>query len=234
MELIAREMAPHKRVALVAHDNMKAPLLNWVLRRKEELKLHHLYATGTTGTLCSARRRSCPLPASSPAPWEDQQLGALIAEGKIDVMIFFWDPSIPPPTILTSRPRCASRPSGTSRSPPTRRRRTSSWTARTCSRHSASRCPTTPATSRPEPNKQRQTAKSRNRCPALFSWGEGQRWRLFCANLGLAFMICSTCSSLILPRDSPRTLWSAEGAPAGRSSGHGSGSRPPFSRAGLP
>ncbi len=42
MEQIAREMAPHKRVALVAHDNMKTPLLNWVMRRKEELKLHHL------------------------------------------------------------------------------------------------------------------------------------------------------------------------------------------------
>ena len=47
---IQREMAGHKRVALVAHDNMKQALIDWVKVRAEELKLHHLYATGTTGS----------------------------------------------------------------------------------------------------------------------------------------------------------------------------------------
>ncbi len=48
-----REMAAHKRVALVAHDNKKQDLLRWVTTRSEQLKLHHLYATGTTGTVLS-------------------------------------------------------------------------------------------------------------------------------------------------------------------------------------
>lgn len=52
---IQREMAGHKRVALVAHDNMKQALVDWVKVRSEELKLHHLYATGTTGTRLSKK-----------------------------------------------------------------------------------------------------------------------------------------------------------------------------------
>jgi len=96
-----------KRIALVAHDNCKKDLVEWVEWNWQLLKDHELICTGTTGKLVAEaiaakmeegdainlklrRLKSGPFGG-------DQQLGALIAEGKIDVLIFFWDPMEPQP-----------------------------------------------------------------------------------------------------------------------------------------
>jgi methylglyoxal synthase len=87
----------HKVIALVAHDNMKDELLEWVENHRDQLSLHTLVGTGTTGKLVSdqtglsvERLRSGPLGG-------DQQIGARIAEGDVDVLLFFWDPLEPQP-----------------------------------------------------------------------------------------------------------------------------------------
>ena len=81
-----------KSIALVAHDNMKANLIKWCLHYKPTLANHNLYATGTTGKLIQTQTKLSVNALISGPLGGDQQIGALITEQKIDVLIFFWDP----------------------------------------------------------------------------------------------------------------------------------------------
>lgn len=96
-EMMNIESPAKKCIALVAHDNMKREMVEWATEHEVELKRHILIATGSTGKLIAEstgltieRMRSGPLGG-------DQQIGARISDGGIDVLLFFWDPLEPQP-----------------------------------------------------------------------------------------------------------------------------------------
>ena len=88
---------PRKRIALVAHDNKKQDLLEWAHYNRGLLIKHELCATGTTGSLLEKTLEVDILKLQSGPLGGDQQIGAKIAEGVIDFIIFFWDPLEPQP-----------------------------------------------------------------------------------------------------------------------------------------
>ena len=90
--MISPIINPRKKIALVAHDNMKQHMLEWAKFNKEKLRNHDIFATGTTGkNIIEATGLKINLFKSGPYGG-DMELGALIANGKLDCLIFFWDP----------------------------------------------------------------------------------------------------------------------------------------------
>lgn len=86
-----------KHIALVAHDNRKETLAEWAVKNRELLSCHFLSGTGATARLIT-EKTGLPVHAYRSGPLGgDQQIGSLISESKIDLLIFFWDP-------LTSQP----------------------------------------------------------------------------------------------------------------------------------
>lgn len=87
-----RKLPARKRIAMVAHDNKKKDLIDWAIFNKAVLSKHELLGTGTTGKMIEERLDRPVMKLMSGPLGGDQQIGSMIAEGKIDMLVFFWDP----------------------------------------------------------------------------------------------------------------------------------------------
>lgn len=85
------------RIALVAHDHKKTDLLDWARFNRGVLAAHELCATGTTGTLLESEVGLDVSKLLSGPLGGDQQIGAMISQGDLDLLVFFWDPLQPQP-----------------------------------------------------------------------------------------------------------------------------------------
>ena len=86
-----------RRIALIAHDNRKRELIEWSKYNREIMLKSEVYATGTTGKMLEQELGFDVKCLQSGPLGGDQQIGALIAEGRIDILVFFWDPLEPLP-----------------------------------------------------------------------------------------------------------------------------------------
>ena len=85
-------MRSNKNIALIAHDHRKLDLLDWAEYNRDKLAQHHLFGTGTTGSM-AAERLNLPVYTFKSGPLGgDLQIGSAIIDNKIDIMIFFTDP----------------------------------------------------------------------------------------------------------------------------------------------
>ena len=87
-----RVLEKRKKIALIAHDNKKKDLIEWAVHNKKELAKHSLVATGTTGKLIEDALDQPVTKLLSGPLGGDQQIGAMIATGDVDVIFFFFDP----------------------------------------------------------------------------------------------------------------------------------------------
>lgn len=91
-QIITFNMQPQKKIALIAHDGKKQELVNWAEKNKDILRKHNLCGTGTTARLITEKTGLTVKGYNSGPLGGDQQIGAKIVEGKVDFVIFLWDP----------------------------------------------------------------------------------------------------------------------------------------------